>query len=250
MGFSAPVRLEQGPDAVLVVSDHRDRHFHCGRQQLVVRDHLGHQANAQCRGGIDEVARQAHPASEAAPDRGGQPGGQTPAGQHSDTGVRVGEPGALGGDEEVASQRQLQTAGDGRPVDRPDHRLRQRTPGMTDGNVRRSDPGGVVPGRAELTQIQARAERRIGAGQDDHVHAIVAVRRGEFASQCLDQMTGQCVSRGRAMQREDANPATLFGEQHRPLRHFGAGHVHSSSSSRPDSRHHSTRLVNLGYLST
>src|SRR5204863_5764770 len=99
---------------------------------------------------------------------------QAPTGHHPDTRVRVGEPGAVRSDQEVAVERDLEAAGDRNAVDRSDQRLdvrRQRAP-----------KGQAAVGSAfayfaealallhlagaELLEVDARAERGIGPGED------------------------------------------------------------------------------------
>ena len=90
------------------------------RQQLVVRHHVVHQAPGERGRRVDEVAGDAHLLGPADPHGHGQADGEPVARQDPDPGVRVGEAGPLRRHEEVAAQRQLETAGDAGAVDRPD----------------------------------------------------------------------------------------------------------------------------------
>ena len=96
------------------------------RQQLGVRHDVVDEADAQRLLRVDEVAGEAHLARAAHADRLDEQDRAAPARLQADAGVGVAEQRALGGDEEVAVERDLQAAGDRRPVDRPDQRDLQR----------------------------------------------------------------------------------------------------------------------------
>jgi hypothetical protein len=131
--------------------------------------------------------------------------------------VGVGEAGPLAADPEVARQRQLKAAGHGDAVDRPDHRDRKRQQG-------RQVAGRELGTRAELDQVQARAEGGAGAGENDRAQAVVL---GELAKQPLqggDELRGERVIFRRAVQRDDGDAAR------RPVHQHEVGHDALASS--------------------
>jgi hypothetical protein len=94
--------------------------------------------------------------------------------------VSVAERGALGGNEEVAGERELETACNGGAVDRADDRLRHRPKHGERTAMLVVAPADEVRARAaELSEIQSGAERRVGAGENDHVDAVVSFGVGE-----------------------------------------------------------------------
>ena len=78
----------------------------------------------------------------------------------------VGEDGPVRGDEDVARQREFKAAGDRSSVDRPDHRLVDRGPRVPGRSLRQSRVAGPRILGPELFEVDARTERRIGAGQE------------------------------------------------------------------------------------
>src|SRR5436309_2752983 len=85
----------------------------------------------------------------------------------ADARVRVAERGALGRDQEVATQRELEAAGHGRAVDRADDRLRHRPEHRERAAMLVVAPTDEVRRRAaELAEVETGAERRVGAGKD------------------------------------------------------------------------------------
>ena len=109
----------------------------------------------------------------------GQEHREAPARHDADPRVGVGEPGPFGGDEEVAVQRELEAAGDGDAVDRADDRLVHQPGTDRAGRAACAAVGAPRRGgsarRAELLQVEARAERGVGAGEDDHVDVVAPV---------------------------------------------------------------------------
>ena len=103
--------------------------------------------------------------------------------------------------EEVAVERELEAAGDGGAVDRADDRLlHQRERTVLAG--RRCAAVGVAGAevatrRAELLQVEARAERGIGAGEDDHVDVVapVGLAKQLTAAGAAPRRTGRCARR-------------------------------------------------------
>ncbi len=135
-----------------------------------------------------------------------QPHRQPPGGQQPDPGVGVGEPGLLGGDQDVAVQRQLEPAGDGRAVDGADHRLGHRRP------LRRDV--GQLGGVAQFLEVEARAEHRVGAGEDDDVDGVVGLGIAQRGEELGAQRRRQRVAGLRPVQRQGADPVGGVDQQH------------------------------------
>jgi hypothetical protein len=106
----------------------------CGLgEQVVVRHDVVHQADAQRLVGGDEVAGDRHLRRLADPDRPRQQRGEAPRGDHTQSGMGVGEARSFRRDDQGGAQRDLEPAGDASTVHRADHRLAhgaQRAPGI------------------------------------------------------------------------------------------------------------------------
>ena len=100
--------------AGLVVADDVGGELAGERDQLVVGHHVVDEAELERLVGVEEVAGEAHLARPAHADRLRQQHGQPPTRHDADAGVGVAEAGPLRRDEEVAVERQLEAAGDGR----------------------------------------------------------------------------------------------------------------------------------------
>ena len=87
-----------------------------------MRHDVVHEPDAVRLGRADEVAGEAHLARLAQADRLGEQHAHPAGRREADPCVRVAEAGALRRDEEVARQRELETAGGARTVDRADDR--------------------------------------------------------------------------------------------------------------------------------
>ena len=113
---------------------------------------------------VEEVAGEAHLLRPAHADGLGEQHGEAPARHHADAGVRVAELRPFRRDEEVAVERELEAAGDGGAVDRADDRLRPSAGTDRAGRAACAAVGiagaEVAARRAELLQVEARAERR------------------------------------------------------------------------------------------
>ena len=139
----------------------------------------------RARSAGNAFAGEADPAGLPDADRLRQVRGQPAAGKDADLGVRVGEPGPFGGDQEVAGQRQLEPTRDCGAVDRTDDRLAHRT-------HRRRVVRPVAEAEragAELTQVHSRTERRVGTGEygdPGSAERVESVERGdqEFGCSC------------------------------------------------------------------
>jgi len=173
--IDAVVGRQQRAHRVLVVADDRCRDPPRRRQQLVVWHHLGDQPGTQRVGGRQIVTRQAHPAGYADAGLLRQPHRQPPGGKQTHPGVGVGEAGLLGGDQDVAVQREFEAARHGRAVDGADHGFCHRRPLRRDiRQLRRI---------AQLLEVQARAEHRVGAGDDDDVDVVIGLRIAQRAEE-------------------------------------------------------------------
>ena len=165
-----------------IVRRNVERELTSEREQLLVRNHVVDQAPHERGRRVDEVAGDAHLACPAVTDRLGEQHGQPPARHDPDPRVRVGEAGAFGRDQEVACERDLETARDRGAVDRADDRLGglgERPDQLVVAGHHVTDLGVV----GEALQVDAGAERGVGAGEHDGVDVVARVagrdRRGE-----------------------------------------------------------------------
>ena len=92
-----------------------------------------------------------------------------------DAGVRVGETGPIGRHEEIAVEREFEAAGDRGAVDRTDDRLADAGERTVRLRRRFGDASTATVVAAELLQVESRAERRIGAGDDDDPYVVSCV---------------------------------------------------------------------------
>ena len=168
-------------------------------------------------GGVDEVAGEAHLPGAAHADRLGEQHRHPPRRHDAEPGVGVAELGALGRHEEVAVQRQFEPAGHRGAVDRPDQRLAQRrkrpaaAPAL---RFQRSVDEPAAAFRRQLGEVEPGAERRVGAGEDDHVDVVVGVGGGEQLREQAQHVAGQGVAGLRPVER-DRGDALGDVEQHR-----------------------------------
>ena len=86
----------------------------------------------------------------------------------------IGEYRALGGDQEVATQRQLESAGERRSVDCADDRRRHLGDGG-DAALRLELVEVLQAVASGFLEVDARAEGGIGAGEDDREHGGIGV---------------------------------------------------------------------------
>ncbi len=89
----------------------------------------------------------------------------------------------------------------------------------------------VAAGRSELLEVEARAERRISAGEDHHVDVVTTVGLAEQLGQEPQHLGGQRVAGGGPVERHRRD-AIADLEQHRAFRH---GSTSSSSGGRNSS---------------
>ena len=183
-----------------------------GGQQLVVRNHPTHEADAQRLGGVDDLAGHQHLGGLLTTDQlreTTEPGriAHEPA-QHE----QLAEPRLLGRDSEVGHERQLHAPPDRRAVDRGDHRdvgvqqrvRRRREPGRA--RQRAADVGRSLASAHHHLDVVAGAERRVGAGDDE-------ATSGRGAHGILELGVGlerQRVARLGAPQRDHTDVALLF----------------------------------------
>ena len=142
-------------------------------QQMLVWHDLVDQTPLERSLGVKKRARQAELLGAANTDGLGQHDREAPAGEQANAGVGIGEAGTIGGDEEIASECDLESACDRSAVDGTDHWFAMRWNGSA---IWRWGIGfAPTLAGAELAQIEARAKRRIGSGEDDGVHVVVVV---------------------------------------------------------------------------
>src|SRR3954453_14210139 len=115
----------------------------------------------------------------------------------------------------------LQPAGEGGAVDRPEHgRAEQGDLGDAVGVVVLREVGGAVPGG--LLEVDAGAERRVAPGEHDRAHTVVLVGGDQRGVQRADELAGERVARLRPVQREHADVPVVLDQQR-------LGHDHARS---------------------
>ena len=196
-------------------------------EQVLVGDDVVHEPPVERRPGVDEVAGRAHLPGPADADGLGQQHREAPPGLDPDPGMGVGEAGAVGGNEEVAVERDLEAAGDRRAVHRADDRLRRRWERARVGARCVAGGARVGEGRtpgAQLLEVQPGAERGIGAGEDQHADVVVRVGVTHRGPQGPDQVARQGVAGVRAVEGDRGDAAVHLGQD-------DVGHVGPSSGS-------------------
>jgi hypothetical protein len=132
--------------------------------------------------------------------------------------VSVAERGALGGNEEVAGERELETACHGGTVDRSEDGLRHRPEHGERAAILVVAPANEVRRRAaELAEIQSGAERRVGAGENDHVDAVIRFGVGERKGEGSLQFAAHRVAGVGAVESDSAH--TIVGVRQNQLAH-------------------------------
>ena len=125
--------------------------------------------------------------------------------------MRIGEDCSLRRNEEVAVQREFETARDGRPIDRTDDNGVGRIPRPSrGGRVREPE---ISAGRPELVQVESGAERRIGSGQHDHPDVVTAGGLVHYFWQQPDHGCVQGVATMRPVEGDESD-AALNCKQH------------------------------------
>lgn len=119
--------------------------------------------------------------------------------------MSVGKDGTLGGDQEIAVQGQLETAGDRRPVHSADQRLGHRNP-------RRSCWDAPVLGQklgagTQFFQIETGAKGRIGSGEDDGADLFVGSDFHHRLAQTAEERQAQSVAGGGSVQGDSGDAA-------------------------------------------
>src|SRR5581483_456911 len=207
------VELLEVADGARVVARDVARDLDRSREQTLVLDDLVHQPELVRAPRVDEVPGQADLLRHPHPDRLGKEDAHPAAGRHTDTCVRVAELGPLRGDEEVARERELEPAGHAGAVDGADDGLRHLPQGREGVAGRVAGPAlEVVTRAAELAQVETRAERGVGTGQDDDVDPVVALRVHERGRGSALQRGVERVARLGAVQRHDPDATDRLGE--------------------------------------
>jgi hypothetical protein len=131
-------------------------------------------------GGADLASGEDEVESTAQPDDAGQSVGAAVDQRHAPPAFQAPEPGAFGGDAQVAPCRQLQAAGDAPALDGRDDRLRERQAGRPEGPA--------VAQAGQVPQVGAGAERRVVAGiagEHRDLGRVVVVEGDELVVQAL-----------------------------------------------------------------
>ena len=112
-------------------------------------------------------------------------------------------------DREIAGGDQLTPGGGRDPLDRRDHRLRQRDDRLHEIAAARHQrrvvfraPVGIVAMRPDLSEVMPGRKRRPFAGEHDDARGRVGGDRLERADQRLDHAEAQRVARGRRVERQ------------------------------------------------
>src|SRR6185312_2981804 len=141
-----------------------------------VRDDLGDEPPRERVGGTDPAAAHDHVLRAAQPDEAREPLRAARAGDHPQADLREAELRVVGGDAEVAGERQLEPDAEAVALDARDHRLREPLGG---GDVP-GEPGELFRrGLEKSSDVAACAEVPACAGDHDEADAVVAGQLGE-----------------------------------------------------------------------
>ncbi len=136
---------------------------------------------------------------------------EAPTGHDADARVGVGETGPIGGDEEVAVERDLEAPRHRDPVHRADQRLGVRQAarrGTRRARLRHTAEALALSHLAgtELLEVDTRRERGIGAGEDHHVDVFVGIATRDRGGQLAPHVAVQRVALIGTVQRDDRDP--------------------------------------------
>ncbi len=157
----------------------------------------------------------------ARPDHARQEVGHAPVGRGADPPVGAGDEGLLGGDPDVAGQRQRKARSGCGAVDRRDHRIGD-TSQVDDRRVQRLGPAPHLRGQVdrvvfdagfEAVDVAARAERLAGAGDDQRPQRRLVGEPGEGGPQIQDHLGAHRVEAVGAIEGEGADLAVDLDSQ-------------------------------------
>jgi len=189
-------------------------------EQSLVRNDFGHQTPRESGTGVDELGGVTHASRATFPDEARQSDRETPARNHPDLGVGVGETRAIGGDEEVAGECDLESAGHGGSVDRADHRHPRAGKSAP---VARMFVRALFATAADIAQIEAGAERRIAAREHDGPHLGIGIDPRDLGGEGGREFGIECIASLGSVEGDDGDRAPPFDEHHR-IGNLGIGH--------------------------
>lgn len=157
--------------------------------QLVVGDHLADEAVLVGVLRVDALGEKYQPAGHLVADDAGQPLGPAPAGNDTEVDLRLADDGVLGGDPQVAGQREFTPAAEGVAVDRGDDRRGERLyvvhHALAEFGVRLRLLDRHL---GHALDVRARDERVVPGARDDEHAGLPALCLGERA-----RHVGQCL---------------------------------------------------------
>ncbi|MNZ36384.1 hypothetical protein D3C78_538010 [compost metagenome] len=189
--------------------------------QLVVSYHFADQAVVLHVLGGQGVAGEQHVLGDVLRNLARQNGSAAATREDAEVGVRIAEAGALGGDHEVAAEDGFQAAGQGQAVDRGDHRFREGTQAVEEGDDGVQQVHFTRLSGARSLQVRAGAEGRAGGGQGHYANIGVVFPRLQPLDHGLKHFLVQGVHRLRAGQGDPAHLALHF-------KRYGFAHFYSS----------------------
>ena len=156
------------------------------RHQLRRGHDAVHEPDARRLGGVDDVRGEDQLLGARQADDARQQPRAAAVGDEPDLPEELAEAGPVGGDDEIAAQRQVRAGADGVAVHHRDRRLGE-VHQPEDHAIERLDAraalgGGVTPGAHRL-DVAARAEISAGAGEDHHARRLVGLDLVEHARQ-------------------------------------------------------------------
>ncbi len=175
-----------------------------GSVELVGGNDLGDEAERERLVGGDAPPAHDDVLRTPEPDETCEPLRAARAGDHPDRHLRESELEVVGGEPEVAGERELEPDAEAVAVKRRDHRLRAA--------LRRRDVVGEardVPGRPlqEPGDVAAGGERLAGAGQHDEADGVVAVELLEDAAELVARVHRDAVELARDVERDRRDAA-------------------------------------------
>jgi len=175
-----------------------------------VRYDLGEQPDVQRLRGVHDLACHGHPPGARPADEQWQSRCQAAAREHADAHMGVGEDRPLRTDQEVAAERQVKAAGERPAVDRADDRRTHGT-GRRDAVMVRDEVEETLAVCGGLLEIDAGAEGRVRAGQDDGPDARVRVGVAQRRVQRDEQLAAKGVARCRTVKRQHPHRPGVLG---------------------------------------
>ena len=188
---------------------HRFRHGPGPRQQFFGRDDVVDQAPFVGLPGVDRQAGEGDLPRPRQANQARQALAEPPAGQDAHPRVGVGETGMLRGDQQVAGQGQLETAGNRVAIDGADNRAVEGFHGTRHGIVDLLGGSGGMS-RAQLLQVKAGTEGVTGTGNDQYPYLGVGRAVGHGVHEGGAQFPGQGIFLCRSIEGENGMARVFF----------------------------------------